>query len=348
MRKIPFNEKELTCVARKPDIFGGPDTLLFDTPVSSRENFRACLENDACWIPTVGEITQIYADVIPDNVARGPKGGPDMFGVEWEYVEVAEGSMVKPGNPMLTDVNDWKRVIRFPDVDAWDWDGCKKLHGEEIDNSTGPVEPCIMTGWFERLISFMDFENAAVALVDPEQQEAVLELLDHVSDVYIKIIDKFLECFPGKIDGFTLHDDWGGQRSPFFSENTVRKMLLPAIRKVNDHCHKRGLYTSHHCCGKIDTLIPCTIEAGFDCLEPMDIVDTGAAYEKYGDVLKIQINPKAPDINAPDEEQKACAEAFVGQYVEKGKGCIVINWYTPLSEVFQRELYRLSRMKLSQ
>ena len=41
-------------------------------------------------------------------------GGPDMFGIEWEYVPVAGGSMVRPGTPLLEDANDWNQILKLP------------------------------------------------------------------------------------------------------------------------------------------------------------------------------------------------------------------------------------------
>ena len=82
-----------------------------------------------------------------------------------------------------------------------------------------------LNGWFERLISFMDFDNAVVALIDEDQKDAVKELFDRLSDLYIKIIDKYLEYFPG-IDGFCIHDDWGAQKDTFFSPDTAMEMIV--------------------------------------------------------------------------------------------------------------------------
>jgi hypothetical protein len=62
----------------------------------------------------------------PDNVARGmlvevsplPReqfGGKDMFGIEWQYIETVNGSMVRPGKPFLKDANAWLVVCKILD-----------------------------------------------------------------------------------------------------------------------------------------------------------------------------------------------------------------------------------------
>ena len=93
---------------------------------------------------------------------------------------------------------------------------------------------------FERLISFMGFEAAAMALVDEEQQDALKELFDRLSDLYCRIIDKCCEAYD--IDGFIIHDDWGTQRAPFFSFDTGRELLVPYMKKGDGPypCKRKG------------------------------------------------------------------------------------------------------------
>jgi hypothetical protein len=85
--------------------------------------------------------------IIPDNIARAfviesfvldrkDYGGKDMFGVEWEYVEVATGSMVKPGSPILKDANEWEDKLIFPDIDKWDWKGSAESNRSTLKNGT--------------------------------------------------------------------------------------------------------------------------------------------------------------------------------------------------------------------
>jgi hypothetical protein len=37
-----------------------------------------------------------------------------MFGIEWEYIPAAGGSMVRPGKPFLEDANEWKEKVVGP------------------------------------------------------------------------------------------------------------------------------------------------------------------------------------------------------------------------------------------
>ena len=78
----------------------------------------------------------------------------------------------------------------------------------------------------------MGFEDAAVAIIDEDQQDALKELFDKLSDLYVKLVDKFVEYY--NVDGFLIHDDWGTQRAPFFSVDVGREMLVPYMKKVTD------------------------------------------------------------------------------------------------------------------
>ena len=103
----------------------------------------------------------------------------------------------------------------------------------------------------------MDFEEAAVAMIDEDQQEAVKDLFDKLADLYIELIKKFQSVF-GKeqIAAVCLHDDWGHQRGIFFSADTIREMVVPYMKKVVDFIHAEGMIAECHSCGKVDPLLP--------------------------------------------------------------------------------------------
>jgi hypothetical protein len=46
---------------------------------------------------------------------------------------VAQGSTVCPGTPLVDDANDWKVLIPFLDVDSWDWEGFAQQNKEYLD-----------------------------------------------------------------------------------------------------------------------------------------------------------------------------------------------------------------------
>lgn len=335
----------------------GRTMVVFDSPITPRENMRLALKHEPVWMPSASDKNWFCPEIIPDNVARafliqGPKyegevGGNDMFGVYWEYVPSAHGSIVRPGNPTLTDVTKWREVIKFPDVDSWDWEGAAKANAEFLDNETRYQNLCIFTGWFERLISWMDFGPAAFALMNRKLKGDVKELMDALSDLWIDVVDHAHKYFGHKIDGFTFHDDWGAQDGPFFHERVVNEMLVPYMRKVTDHIHELGYTCDLHSCGKIDRLVPSIIEAGWDSWDGMAINDYHELYKQYGDKLIMACPASDVPAGVEGDEAREWAAKYADEYAVKERPALLSNYDKPGVD-FQKELYRLTRVKFDE
>lgn len=355
MGKIPFSKDELAVVGETPGFFPGtPSTPIFNFPVTPKEACRALIDREPIWQVTPLDTSIFTPQFIPDNRARAlvieavplkreDFGGKDMFGIEWEYIEVAKGSMVKPGSPLLSDANEWEDKVVFPDIDNWDWKGCAENNREFLARGLF-IQPFFMTGYFERLISFMDFDAAIMALVDEDQQEAVKALFSKLTDLYIRIIDRMIEYF--NIDGVTVHDDWGSQRAPFFSPATADEMIVPSMKGLTDSLHDRGIVADLHSCGHLEMQVPQIIAAGWDSWGPQLMNDSQMIYEKYGDQIIIGVNPPPLPENAGEEQQRAAAADFVEKYCRPEKPAL-LNFYSMslLTPAYMEELYRLSRIK---
>lgn len=360
---IPFKNEELKVVEQCPNFFGGLNPV-YDFPITRRqEAINVFRDHKADWMMTDVEMNTFTPSVIPDNVARGfcfeggdplPRekfGGKDMFGVDWVYVDIAGGSMEDPAKPhLLEDVNDWKEKIVFPDIDSWDWEGSAARNKEYLANGKGNMMTWLNGPWFERMLSFMGFENAALALVDEEQEDALKELLHATTDLYIRLCDKAVEYFD--LDGFQMHDDWGSQKAPFFSEEIARKFFLPEMKRYNDHLHAKGLYSELHSCGHIEDRCNIFVEAGFDTWTPMPMNNTIDLYEKYGDKIVIALvtdQPFDPETTS-EEEQRAAARSFVDRVVKADRPAIWSGFYNApgiLTPAYREELYKASREKFN-
>ena len=354
-----FDEKELLIEKELPGNFGRPPTPLYSFPMTPKEAVISLYKREPVW-QSMGFETRIFAPkLLPDNVARAfvieaqpfdfnEGGGKDMFGIEWEYVPSAFGSMVRPGKPFLTDANEWREKLVWPDVDSWDWEGSAKANNEEY-LATEFFNACwFQTGWFERLISFMDFEGAIMALVDEDQKDAVKELFEKLSDLYIKIFDKYMTFFP-KIDAFVIHDDWGSQKETFFSPAIPAEMIVPYMRKVTDFIHSRGKFCDFHSCGQILKQVPNMIDAGWDSWVGQDMNDTQSIYEMHGDKIIIGVIPDLFDPAAvSEEEQRAAARAYADKYCDPEKPS-TLNYAGAvlLTPAYREELYKRSRERYS-
>lgn len=353
MTKIPFRKEELESIGMSPKSGRGSWPLL-NTPITPRENYLRFLRGEEpLWMPMSRDSLTVTPAIIKDNIARGfvfdatpfdpdvEGGGPDMFGIEWEWVPQVRGSMVRPGKPTVEDITEWENYITFPDVDSWDWEGSAELNKSVIEQKDLLFGVTILNGLFERLISFCDMDEALIAMIDEDGQEGVHRLFDKLADLYIKILAKFKEYY--HIDYVMFHDDWGSQRAPFFSVDTVREMLVPYLKKIVDAAHEMDIFFELHSCGKNEMLVPAMIEAGIDMWNGQPMNDKLMLAQKYGDKIHIgaSITTLADDATAEEAREAARKhiEAFNDYPVYGGFMANGDN-----ADVLRKSLYEFSRI----
>ena len=353
-----FDPKELEVVRETPATAMMPSVKIYNYPVSPKEGVKATMSRKPIW-QTMGIDSRMFIPrLFPDNTARAfafesqpfdvttEGGGKDMFGIEWEYIAQVNGSMVRPGKPFLSDANEWYEKLVWPDIDAWDWKGSAEKNNDTY-LATDSYNSCwLMNGWFERLISFMDFEGAIMALIDEDQKDAVKDLFNKLSDLYIDIIGKHFDYFPG-IDGFLIHDDWGSQKETFFSPAVAEEMIVPYMKKVTDYIHSRNKFAELHSCGQILKQVPNMIAAGWDAWAGQPMNDTHKIYELYGDKILIGVIPDNfdPDTTS-EEEQRAIARSYADKFCRPDKPSY-FNGYRNITPAFREELYIRSRENYS-
>lgn len=350
MKNIPFDPAEITATGHYAPVFSNlPPSAKYNTPLTPRENLLSALSGEMpLWIPRNKDHVTIIARVSPDNFARGlvydsPErfGGEDMFGVKWKFVPTAGGSMVEPGKPLMEDANDWEEIIHFPDIDSWDWEADAEDKVPLRDGGRA-VTPLIVSGIFERLISFMDFDGALIALIDEEQKSAVHSLFTRLTDMYVGMIDRFSRLYDA--DMLTMHDDWGSQRAPLFSADTCREMILPYLKRVIDACHERGMFFELHSCGFCEQLVPVMIEAGVDYWWPQKCNDVDKLLEQYGGKLLFGIEPDVPlGMATTKDEAVAAAKRLVAKYGPEYAEKPVIAIIPPCPEDYSKTIYEESR-----
>ena len=186
-----------------PDEQGLP---IYKTPILPVENIKMFLAGEKpLWMPSSYEMLMFNPDIIPDNIARAmviqqnpffPKSvyNKDYFGIEWEFVPSARGSTVRPGKPFLDDVTEWEKKVVFPDVSKWDWAGCLAKN-QEFLNDRRAIKMTIFTGFFERLISFVDMTPALLAMIDDDEQAAVHGLFDRLCYFYDDLLYQMAKWF---------------------------------------------------------------------------------------------------------------------------------------------------------
>ena len=209
------------------------------------------------YIPKYGEgiINNVPVGGFYERPASG-KGGRDWLGVEWVFEE-GDPAPMPSQNYILEDVCDWEDVIRFPDLDAFDWEAAAKTDRiPDFDREHHLLSQMIHQGCLERLNSTMGMEEAMCALMtDPEACKA---FFDAVADHKCRLIDKLKEYY--RPDIICYHDDWGSQRSLLIPPETWRELLLPATKKIAQHTKDLDILFELHSDGMIRDIVPEIVE----------------------------------------------------------------------------------------
>jgi uroporphyrinogen decarboxylase len=113
-----------------------------------------------------------------------------------------------------------------------------------------------------------------------------------------------------EFDGAFFYDDMGYRNGLLFSPESYRTLLKPAHTMVCDFFHDHGGKVILHSCGCVKALIPDLIEAGVDCLQPLEVkagMDVVELKRQYGDDIAfmggIDVRAMAdPDPSVIEEE----------------------------------------------
>ncbi|MCC6581742.1 MAG: hypothetical protein IT440_15020 [Phycisphaeraceae bacterium] len=124
---------------------------------------------------------------------------------------------------------------------------------------------------------------AAMAL----EPEWVRDMSRTYTDLILRDFQAVLDRGLGA-DAVWVFGDLGYCRGPFFSPSMYRQLIWPDHVRMRKFAHERGLKFIYHTDGDVRTLLDLFVEAGFDCLQPMEAkahMDVRELAPKYGQKL---------------------------------------------------------------
>ncbi|MGQ9556177.1 MAG: uroporphyrinogen decarboxylase family protein [Anaerolineae bacterium] len=124
-----------------------------------------------------------------------------------------------------------------------------------------PVEPA----WF--FIRTLGLERAAIVMM--EEPDFFADVLETATQFSLGMLDT-LVALSIPVDGLWYFSDLCYKNGLLFSPRLYRAHVLPRMRRVTDHCHELGLQVIYHCDGYVGEFIPLLIEAGVDCIQPLE------------------------------------------------------------------------------
>ncbi|MDR1205067.1 MAG: hypothetical protein LBL26_06255 [Peptococcaceae bacterium] len=302
------------------------DIPLIDYPITPVENFKLSWKRKTpVWAPM--SITDFDSLRIIGRNATYPVFGEerveytDDWGCQWVYVPEAGGSMLKPGTQLLDDITNWEKGVKFPDWKNNDWKAPAEAFMNNRRNPDKVLSINIGAGCTQVLVSVMGgYEDAMVAMA--LEQEAVKEFFEAFIDNLIERYDWIKKYYP-TVNVIGYNDDWGNERSTFFSESYFEAMVYEPTKRLIDHVKASGdICFELHSCGKIERFVPYMIDLGADILQIQRRAnDMPALKEKYGDKIGFccHIEGVEPeDAGIPKEVRLEKARRTIDLYGRRG------------------------------
>ncbi len=311
-------------------------------PYSVKENYERCVRgNQPYWMPAY-----FYeSDVIwPDAMEEHPVpevDGYDWWGVDWIMVENIGGMITRPGTRTLSDFSKWKEELEWPDLSVVDFE----TDGVKIQKNLDPDRPHIyecVEGIFERLHEMIPFDETLMAFY--EEPELLEEFFDKMAEYKTESTQKIFQYY-GRVDGVLYHDDWGTQRSGFFSNEMFDEQLLPFEKKFIQFVKNSGKFVELHSCGKNIQYIPEMLEMGIDMWTPqLKINDPDFLHTHWGKQMTFTF-PLEIEHDWKEEEIRKAVRDFVDRFGENGRVmCWIMtdNTDPKQEEIARDELYNYS------
>jgi uroporphyrinogen decarboxylase len=157
-------------------------------------------------------------------------------------------------------------------VDAYEWPEISYLHFEEgISLLEGAGEYYRASGFwmpfFHDVMDLFGVENMMLKMyTNPDIIHAVF---DRVCGFYYEANERFYAQAGSLIDGFFFGNDFGTQRDLLISLELFDEFVFPWFKKFTEQAHHYGYQVILHSCGSIYKVISRLIDAGVECLHPL-------------------------------------------------------------------------------
>ena len=181
-------------------------------------------------------------------------------------------SIPQPQGHLLTDRDSWEKHYKprldpdYPGRFPADWES--RLEAWAAPNRDYPV--AVPGGsLYGRLRNWMGVENISYVLYDdPAWFE---EMVTTVADCIVGTLSRALETGV-QFDGCSMWEDMCYRAGPLISPRHFKKYLVPHYRRITDLLHRYDVDVVWlDCDGKIDALVPLWLEAGVNCMFPIEI-----------------------------------------------------------------------------
>jgi len=99
--------------------------------------------------------------------------------------------------------------------------------------------------------------------------DVVHAVTDRVCEFYYQANELFFKVAGSMVDGFFFGNDFGTQLDLICGPRQFDEFIMPWFRRFTEQGHRHGYQVILHSCGAISKVIDRLIDAGVDCLHPL-------------------------------------------------------------------------------
>jgi uroporphyrinogen decarboxylase len=215
---------------------------------ASEEDLRRKLGDDFRWISP-----QVH---VPSY--RDPRGRGLFDAAEFKRFHGQAGPLAGAEAAAEVEAFDW------PDPDYLDFTDCLA----EL-RAAGPYYRAsgFWAPFFHNVMDLFGMEAYFIKMqTHPEVVQAVTA---RVCEFYLEANRRFFAAAGPLMDGYFFGNDFGTQIDCLIGPRHFDAFVLPWFRRLTDQAHAAGYQVILHSCGSIYRVIPRLIEAGVECLHPL-------------------------------------------------------------------------------
>ncbi|MCL2640958.1 MAG: hypothetical protein FWD53_08955 [Phycisphaerales bacterium] len=134
------------------------------------------------------------------------------------------------------------------------------------------------TSFYHDVMDLFGMENYLVNMY--ENPDVVHAVTDRVCQYYFDTNEQFFTEAGDEVDAFFFGNDFGTQLDSIISPELFDVFIMPWFKRFTEQGHRFGKQVILHSCGSIYRVIDRLIDAGVDCLHPLQAkaVNMDAAY----------------------------------------------------------------------
>ena len=215
---------------------------------------------------------------------------------------------------------DWYKIKDRlqPDITRVDWVSSLNAYNRAYEDGKFITYNAAMG--YDLFQSYIKTEELLIILVeDPEWAKDMFR----THAILLIEMAKIMMEHGFKFDGAFLFNDMGYRNGLLFSPRTYQKVLQETDAMICEFFHRHNMPVILHSCGNVKELIPYLIEAGFDCLQPLEVkagMDLLELKPKYGDKIAFMGGIDVRKMTDPVAIEEEISKKF--EVAKKGGGYI--------------------------